>query len=78
MSDLPADDRDRIDLRSILAEIDRKRAETQKRQEETQKFVAAQHQLMAEGKKFNRDPWMLIAGAFTRLPEILHALGIGP
>jgi hypothetical protein len=37
---------------------------------------------MAEGRKFNRDPWMLIIGAIiagvtTRLPEILHALGIG-
>jgi len=33
-------------------------------------------------RKSGRDPWMLIsgaiiAGAFARLPEILHAFGIG-
>lgn len=68
MSDSPADWRDQLDLRKELAHIDRDRAETLK--------------LLAEARKFNRDPWFLILGAIiaavaTRLPEILHALGMG-
>jgi hypothetical protein len=66
---------DVLDLPDILARIDRQ-------QEETRKFVAEQHKLMAEAKKFGRDPWFLVigaivAGVFTRLPEILRALGFG-
>jgi hypothetical protein len=79
MSDVPADYRERLNLREQIARIDRALVENHKFAEETQKFVAEQHKLMAEGRKFNRDPWMLvigaiIAGAFTRLPDILHAL----
>ncbi len=75
MSATQAADREDLDLRAVIADIDRKRAETQN-------FAAEQRKLTAEATKFNRDPWMLIAGAiiagaFTRLPEILHALGIG-
>ncbi len=74
MSDGTADSRAKPDIDDIIARIER-------RQEETRKFVAEQHKLMAEAKKFGRDPWMLIAGsiiagAFTRLPEILRALGL--
>jgi hypothetical protein len=81
MSDVPADYRERLDLRAEIARIDRDRAESQKLQEETRKFVAEQHKLMAEGRKFNRDPWFLIIGAIiaavaTRLPEILRAVGL--
>jgi hypothetical protein len=69
MSDLPADWRDQINIREQIARIDRNQAEIQK--------------LFAEARKFNRDPWFLIAGAIiaaiaTRLPEILHAFGVGP
>ena len=75
MSDIPVDYQERLNLREQIARIDRQR-------EETQKFVAEQHKLMAEGRKFDRDPWMLVVGAIvaglvTRLPEILHALGVG-
>jgi uncharacterized protein (UPF0335 family) len=75
MSGIPADDRRaHLDIDELIARIERQ-------QEETRKFVAEQHKLMAEARKFGRDPWFLvigaiIAGAFTRLPEILHALGL--
>jgi hypothetical protein len=70
-----ADTIEELNIRDTLARIDRQR-------EETQKFVAEQHKLIAEAQKFNRDPWFLIAGAIvagvvTRLPEILRALGWG-
>jgi cytoskeletal protein RodZ len=75
MSDIPVDTRTRLDLDELVARIERQ-------QEETRKFVAEQHKLMAEAKKFGRDPWFLLIGALaaavtTRLPEILHALGLG-
>ena len=74
MSDIPADYRAQLDLREQIARIDRQR-------EETLKFTAEQHKLMAEERKFNRDPWFLIIGAIiaaiaTRLPEILRAVGL--
>ncbi len=73
MSDIPAGYRERLDLDELVARIERQ-------QEVTRKFVAEQHKLMADAKKFGRDPWMLVigaivAGVFTRLPEILHAMG---
>ena len=73
MSDIPADYRGRLDLAELVARIERQ-------QEETRKFVAEQHKLMAEAKKLGRDPWFLLIGAIiaavaARLPEILHALG---
>ena len=71
------------DLRAILARIDRDLAESAKLREETNKFVAEQHKLMAEGRKYRWDPLFLILGAiiagiFARLPEILRALHVGP
>jgi tetrahydromethanopterin S-methyltransferase subunit G len=74
MSAIPED----INIRDILARIDRQQAETQK-------FVAEQHKLMAEGRKYNRDLWIvpftvigaIIAAIVARLPEILHAFGVG-
>ncbi len=74
MSEIPDD----INIRDILARIDRQQAETQK-------FVAEQHKLMAEGRKYNRDLWIvpftvigaIIAAIAARLPEILHAFGVG-
>jgi uncharacterized protein YydD (DUF2326 family) len=79
MSDIPADYRDRLDLRSVIAEIDRKRAETQKLQEEREKLIAEQHKLLAEGNRYNRDKWIgiVVAAIIARLPEILHALRVG-
>lgn len=75
MSDFPADYRNRLDLAELVSRIERQ-------QEETRKFVAEQHKLSAEGRKFNRDPWFLVIGALiaavaSRLPEILHAFGLG-
>ena len=80
MSDLPADYRERLDVREQVVRIDDMISRIERQQEETRKFVSEQHKLMAEARKFGRDPWFLvigavIAGAFTRLPEILHALG---
>ena len=71
MSDVPADWRGQLDLRKELARIDRDRAETQK--------------LIAEATKFKRERWVvpltvlgaLLATIVARLPEILHAAGIG-
>jgi hypothetical protein len=67
MSDVPSDFRGQLDLREQLARIDRALAETQK--------------LLAEARKFNRDPWFILIGAIvaaiaTRLPEILRAFGV--
>lgn len=71
MSDIPADWRGQLDLRKELSRIDRDRAETQK--------------LIAEAAKFKRERWVipvtvlgaLLAAIVARLPEILHAAGIG-
>jgi hypothetical protein len=57
-----------LDLREQVVRIDRAIAETQK--------------LLAESRKFNRDPWFLIGAAVVaglaaivaRLPEIIHAI----
>jgi hypothetical protein len=74
MSDIPVDWRGQLDLRAIIARIDRDRADMLK--------------LQAETKKFNRDAWVLAlaaliaafatiaAGVFARLPEILAAFGL--
>jgi hypothetical protein len=78
MSDVPADWRPRLELDELVARIERQ-------QEETRKFVAEQHKLMAEAKKFGRDWWIIpltvlggiVAGLLARLPEILHAFGWG-
>jgi hypothetical protein len=77
MSDTPAG----LDLRAELARIDRERADTQKLYAETRKLLAERGKLDAEGRKFNRDPWIIMAaaiiGAFgilaSRLPEIITA-----
>jgi hypothetical protein len=65
MSDIPADYRELLDLRTVIAEIDRKRAEAQKLQEEREKFIAEQRKLLAEAAKLSRDrwlaPWALVA-----------------
>jgi hypothetical protein len=63
--------RDPIDLRSVLARIDRDLAENVK--------------LLAEARKFNRERWItpvtvlgaILAALVARLPEILHAFGVG-
>jgi len=58
MSDIPDRFRDPLDLRAIIAKIDRDRAEDQKLQEETKKFVAEQRKLIAEASKLDRDRWL--------------------
>jgi hypothetical protein len=59
MSDIPADYRDRLDIREQIARIDRAR-------EETLKFTAEQHKLTAEAAKLGPDrllaPWLAIVG----------------
>jgi hypothetical protein len=89
VSDTSADYRELLDLRAVIAGIDRDRAESQKLQEEREKFIAEQHKLMAEGNRFNRDKWIvpltavlsvfgiIVAAVIARLPELLHAFRIG-
>ncbi len=89
MSDIPADYRDRLNLREQVARIDETISRIERQQEETRKFVAEQHKLMAEDNKFNRDKWIvpltavlsvfgiILAGIIARLPELLHAFRIG-
>ena len=68
MSDLPTDYRGQLDLRAIIARIDRDMADAAK--------------LKAETGKFNRDSWLLILAALiaafavvvARAPEIIQAL----
>ena len=72
---------ERLNLREQVARIDDTLSRIERQQEETHKFVAEQHKLMAEAKKFGRDPWFLVIGAIiagmaTRLPEILRAFGL--
>jgi len=60
---------------------DRERVELGRLIEETRKFVAEQHKLMAEAQKYNRDPWFLVIGAIiaalaARLDVILRAFGL--
>ena len=55
MSDLPADS---LDLRAVLARIDRDLAESAKLRGETEKFVAEQRKLAAEARKFDRERWL--------------------
>jgi Skp family chaperone for outer membrane proteins len=57
MSDQP------MDLRAILARIDRDLAESAKLREETNKFVAEQHRMTAEAAKFNAERTKLTAEA---------------
>jgi|HubBroStandDraft_1064217.scaffolds.fasta_scaffold118848_2 hypothetical protein len=68
MSDVPLP---QLDIREQIARIDRNLAETEK--------------LFAEGRKFNRDFWIvplsvfgaILAAVVARLPEIMHAFGVG-
>jgi hypothetical protein len=68
VSDIPTDWRGQLDLRAIIARIDRDRADMLK--------------LQAETKKFNRDAWLLVLAALfgivaaiaARAPEIIQAL----
>ena len=76
MSDIPLSTA--LDTHTILAKLDRDRAETEK-------LFAEAIKLRAEGRKFNRDLWIvpftvigaIIAAIMARLPEILHAFGVG-
>ena len=72
MSDFPASPR--LDMRTVLARLERQLAETEK--------------LFAEAirsRASNRDLWIvpftvigaIIAAIMARLPEILHAFGVG-
>jgi hypothetical protein len=71
MSDIPGDYRERLDLRGQITRIDRAIDEAAK--------------LRAEARKFNRERWVIpvtvlgavLAAVVARLPEILHAFGVG-
>jgi hypothetical protein len=71
MSDIPADYRDRLDLREQIARIDQLR-------EEALKFVAEQHKLTAEAAKLGRDrllaPWLAIVGLIGGLIAIASTI----
>jgi hypothetical protein len=71
MSDVPADYRDRLDIREQIARIDRAR-------EETLKFTAEQHKLTAEAAKLGRDrllaPWLAIVGLIGGLIAIASTI----
>ena len=77
MSDIPFGPA--LDTHAILAKLDRDRAETEK-------LFAEAIKLRAEGRKFNRDLWLIpltivgavVVGILARLPEILRAFGVGP
>ena len=84
MSDIPADYAERLNLRELIARIDRQ-------QEETRKFVAEQHKLTAEAAKLaseaaklDRDrslsPWLafgaMAGGVVTGATLLLRALGV--
>lgn len=58
MSDVPADYRDRLNLREQIERIDRQRAEGLKFAAEQHKLAAEQQKLMAEALKLNRDRWL--------------------
>ena len=51
MSDIPADYRDRLNLRAEIARIDRDHAEAIK-------FAAEQRKLLSESRKLDRDRWL--------------------
>lgn len=84
MSDLPADDVDRLNIRELLARIDRQREEAQKFAAEQHKLAAETAELTAEAAKLRRDRLLapiLAAGALggivaAVLPIILRSWGI--
>ncbi len=83
MSDLPADYADKLNLREILARIDRAQTETRKFVAEHDKLAAEQGKLNAEADKLRRDRFLAPALALaatlgaiaTFAPAIIRALG---
>jgi hypothetical protein len=81
----PADYRDPIDLRAVLARIDRDIAENAKFFAEARKLNNESDKLRAERRKFDRDWWIvpltvfgaILAAVIARLPEIMHAIRWG-
>jgi predicted nucleic acid-binding Zn-ribbon protein len=55
MSDVPADYRDRLNLREQVARIDEMISRIERQQEETRKFVSEQHKLSAEEQKLRSE-----------------------
>lgn len=78
MSNIPVDYPTRLNLAEQIARIEKTQGELGKLLAERDKFVA-------EAAKFNRDPWILtlaaliaaFAAVIARLPELLHAFGVG-
>lgn len=72
MSDIPADWRDQLNIREQITRLD--------------KAIDEAAKLRAEARKFDRDRWIVpltvlgavVAAIIARLPEILHAFGVGP
>jgi len=71
VSGIPADWHDQLNIREQIARIDRDQAEI--------------HKLLAEASKFRRERWLVpvtavlavLAAIVARLPELLHAFGVG-
>lgn len=84
MSDIPAEYRERLDLRAVIEEIDRRRAESMKLTRESDKFIAEQRKLIAEAGKLDRDrwlaPWLVItsvaSGVIGLVGGIITVLGV--
>jgi hypothetical protein len=78
MSDIPTDYRGQLDLRAVIAKIDRDRAETQKLQQASEKFVAEQRKLTAKSLKLARDrwlaPWLAVVGLIGGLITIASTI----
>jgi lipid II:glycine glycyltransferase (peptidoglycan interpeptide bridge formation enzyme) len=63
MSDVPADYRDRLNLREQVARIDEMISRIERQQEETRKFASEQHKLSAEEQKLRSEQGKLDAEA---------------
>jgi len=59
MSDIPVDDEAEFNMRAVLTEIDRDRAETRRLQGESNKRVAEQRRLIAGACRLIRDRWLV-------------------
>jgi hypothetical protein len=81
-------DTDPIDMATVIADLDRRRAALLRMQDETDTFVAEQRKLIADGNK--RDRWLLplsllltvvgsiIIGILISLPDYLRLFGWVP
>lgn len=67
-----SDTQNDLNMRDVLARIDRQLAESAKLREETNKFVAEQHKLNAEAEKLTRDRWL---APVVTIASVIAAVG---